>query len=159
MRKWHVLPQAAEHITCAGGGAQQHCSGTYAALRGCFAASAAVAVLLACQLCSSSSTGQHKREAESKRAEESRASHGPWKQLSLQRAFTVKVCCPPPYFSKGKWALPAPPLAKKSPAALSKRPIFLGASLRGQNRLPGCRLSSPSPLRGRRYPGVCSSVH
>ena len=79
-----------------------------------FAPSAA-AVLQACQLCSLGSTGQQQREAESKRAERAGIA---WKQHSLQRAFTVKNCCLPPYFSRGKPSTTGPPPAKKSPAAL-----------------------------------------
>jgi len=87
-----------------------------------------------CKCCGSSAASlpalqleQYRPAQERGRGQESRGEQSiAWKQLSLQSAFTVKVCCPPPYFSKGKWALPALPLAKKSPAALSKRPIFLG---------------------------------
>ena len=146
-----MLSQAAEHITCAGGGAQQHCSGND--MQRC-------AGICVCSKCGSSAAslpalllGQDRPATERGREKESRGEQSiAWKQLSLQRAFTVKVCCPPPYFSKGKWALPALPLAKKLPAALSKRPNFLrGRRCSAIIGYPG-RLSSPSAPRGRRYP-------
>ena len=66
-----------------------------------------------CSKCGSSAAslpalqlGQDRPATERGREKESRGEQSiAWKQLSLQRAFIVKVCCPPPLFSKGKWVL------------------------------------------------------
>ena len=75
---------------------------------------------------------------------------------SLQDAFAVDFCSPPPLFVKENDHFHSPS-QKNPPAAPPKMatlPCFLlGAALRGQNRLPMWYLSSPSATRGCRYPG------
>ena len=64
-----------------------------------------------CKCCGSSAAGlpalqleQCRPAQERGREQESRGEQSiAWKQLSLQRAFTVKVCCPPPLFRFKGW--------------------------------------------------------
>ena len=166
LRKWHVLPQAAEHITCAGGGCtatlqRNICSTAQAFV---FALSAA-AVLLACQLCSLGSTGQQKREAESKRAE--RASIA-WKQHSLQRAFHSEEVSSPgpnhtirttdttdttsiPHTCDGPHSLTistrSPQLSIQRPLGLFQCPLGHGTSCISDPHAPSYRPPTPRPLQ------------